>query len=321
MVAQSPLPDEALAAKVFRSHSSESVSAVTRFPTGLRHYVYEVLTATGAAYVVRIASPASRPDLEGGLYWHPRLRAAGVPVPILCASSLTDEYPFMLIERLPGSDLGQVYAGLSSAAKQALAVRIAGIQQAVGALPVARGFGFAHSYQQANAAGKRSWTDVLAAAIARSEERIRRVGRIEQRYAERVRAVLAGHEPYLQSVRPVPFLDDMTTKNVIVNHGTLSGIVDTDEVCFGDPLFTLGLTNMALLSLGADTDYIGYWLNAIGASRQQRTVVAAYSLVFCLDFMSELGQVFNQPVQYSEDRAQTLRDIFEQLMKTLTATT
>lgn len=310
-----------MAAKVFRSHFSEPVSTVTRFPTGLRHYVYEILTSTGAAYVVRIASSASRPDLEGGLYWHPRLRAAGVPVPVLYASSLTDPYPYMLIERLPGSDLGEVYAGLSSAAKQALAVHIAGIQRAVGALPMPRGFGFAHSYEQANAAGKRSWAEVVAADIARSEERICRVGRIEQRYVERVRAVLTDHEPFLQSVRPVPFLDDMTTKNVIVSQGALSGIVDTDEVCFGDPLFTLGLANMALLSLGVDTDYVGYWLDAIGASRQQRAIVAAYSLVFCLGFMSELGQVFSQPVAYSEGRAQTLRDIFEQLMKTLTEAT
>jgi aminoglycoside phosphotransferase (APT) family kinase protein len=317
MVAQSPLPDEVTAAKVFRSHFSEPVSAVTRFPTGLRHHVYEIRTSTGGAYVVRIASSASRPDLEGGLYWHPRLRAAGVPVPVLYASSVTDEYPYMLIERLPGSDLGQVYAGLSSAAKQALAVRIAAIQKAVSALPMPRGFGFAHSYEQADAQGKRSWAEVVAADIARSEERIHRIGRIEQRYVERVRAVLTDYETYLQSVRPVPFLDDMTTKNVIVNEGTLSGIVDTDEVCFGDPLFTLGITNMALLSLGMDTDYVGYWLNAIGVSRQQRAIVAGYSLVFCLGFMSELGQVFNQPVEYSEGRAQNLRDIFEQLMKAL----
>jgi aminoglycoside phosphotransferase (APT) family kinase protein len=224
----------------------------------------------------------------------------------------------MLIERLPGSDLGQVYAGLSSAAKQALAVRIAAIQRAVGALPMPRGFGFAHSYEQADTAGRRSWADVVAADIERSEKRIRRVGRIEQRYVERVRAMLTNYETYLQSVRPVPFLDDTTTKNVIVEQGTLSGIVDTDEVCFGDPLFTLGLTNMALLSLGVDTDYVGYWLDAIGASRQQRTIVGVYSLVFCLNFMSELGQVLSQAVEYRESHAQILRDIFEKLARTVT---
>ena len=319
MVAPSLLPDEVTAAKLFRLHSSEPIRAVARFPMGLRHCVYEIRTSTGAALVVRIATPASRPDLEGGLYWHPRLKAAGVPVPVLYGSSLADPFPYMLLERLPGSDLGQVYAALSSAAKQALAIRIVAIHKAVGGLPMARGFGFAHSFEQVDEAGQRSWTDVVAADVARSAERILRVGKIEERYVERARAVLTDHEAYLQSIRPVPFLDDMTTKNVIVDQGALTGIVDTDEICFGDPLFTLGLTNTALLSLGVDTDYVGYWLDAIGASRQQRTIVGAYSLVFCLNFMSELGQVFNRRIEFNESHAQHLRDIFKQLMKKLTS--
>jgi aminoglycoside phosphotransferase (APT) family kinase protein len=313
MTAPTSPPDEATAASVFRAHFLDSISSVTRFPTGLCHHVYEICTVTGQAYVVRIASAASRESLAGGLYWHPRLKGAGVPVPALYASWLGEPFSYMLLERLPGSDLGQVYAGLSVAAKQVLAKRMVDVQRAVGSLPMSRGFGFAHSYEQAGATGKQSWTEVVAAEIARSEERIGRVGRIAPCYAERVRAAVSAYESYLKRVKPVPFLDDTTTKNVIVDQGALSGIVDTDEVCFGDPIFTLGLTNLALLSLGADTDYVGYWLDALDASRQQRKMVTVYSLVFCLNFLGELGQVFNQSVEYSEARSETLRGIFERL--------
>ena len=307
------LPDETTARTVFRSHFSDTISSVTRFPTGLCHYVYEIRTETGQAYVVRIASAATRQSLQGGLYWHPRLKAAGVPVPALYASSLDDPFPYMLLERLPGADLGQVYLGLSASVKQVLAGRMAAIQGAVGVLPMAHGFGFAYSYEHADAAGKRSWADVVAGDIARSEERIGRGGRIAPCYAERVRAAVSAYESYLKRVKPVPFLDDTTTKTVIVDQGALSGIVDTDGVCFGDPVFTLGLTNMALLAQGADTDYVEYWLDAIEASRQQREMVVVYSLVFCLNFLGELGQVFNQTVEYSEARAETLCGIFERL--------
>jgi hypothetical protein len=243
--------------------------------------------------------------------------AAGVPVPALYASSLDDLYPYMLLGRLPGSDLGQVYLGLSASAKQVLAGRMAAIQRAVGVLPMAHGFGFAYSYEHADAAGKRSWVEVVVGDIARSEERIRRVGRIALSYVERVRGVLADYEPYLQRVKPVPFLDDTTTKNVIVDRGTLSGIADTDVVCFGDPIFTLGLTNTALLSMEADTDYIEFWLDAMGANREQRAMVVVYSLVFCLNFLGELGQTFNQSVEYTEARSETLSGIFERLVGTL----
>jgi len=230
---------------------------------------------------------------------------------------LDDPFPYMLLERLPGADLGQVYLGLSASAKQVLAGRMAAIQRAVGVLPMAQGFGFAYSYEHADAAGKRSWAEVVAGDIAQSEERIRRLGRIALSYVERVRAVLADYEPNLQRVKPVPFLDATTTKNVIIYQSALSGIVDTDVVCFGDPIFTLGLTNTALLSMGADTDYIEYWLDAMGANREQRVMVVVYSLVLCLNFLGELGQIFNQPVEYSEARAETLRSIFERLVGTL----
>jgi len=299
--------------RIFGAHFADAISRVTRFPTGMCHYVYEVVTTSGKAYVVRIASPGTRSYIEGGLYWHPILKDAGVPVPALHASGSDNSFAYMLLERLPGSDLGQVYGTLSSSAKHALAGAIAEVQRAVGMLPKPRGFGFAFSYEQVNTAGKSSWIEVVRADISRSEERIRRVGRIDTRFIERTRAVLAGHETHLRDVEPVPFLDDVTTKNVIINNGVLSGIVDTDEVCFGDPLFTVGLTNMALLSLGVDTEYVDFWLDAMHATRQQRATVRVYSLVFCLNFMGELGQVFNKDIEFCEKTAEHLREIFERL--------
>jgi hypothetical protein len=51
---------------------------------------------------------------------------------------------------------------------------------------------------------------------------------------------------YLSEVRPVCFLDDLTTKNVMMCDGELSGVVDFDCVAFGDPLLHLGLTAAAV---------------------------------------------------------------------------
>ena len=44
----------------------------------------------------------------------------------------------------------------------------------------------------------------------------------------------------LDALSPVPFLHDTTTKNVIVTpEGSFSGIVDVDDLCFGDPRTSL----------------------------------------------------------------------------------
>ena len=308
------IPDESTVASFLQSHFSESIKSVTRFSTGLCHHVFEVYTASGKAYVARIASVASVPALIGGLYWHPCLVELGIPVPKLIASSTVGQHPFMLLERLPGADLGYVYKDLSASVKKDIAEQVVKIQKLVSKLRTPTKFGFANSIEHIEKSGKKSWTEVVYENIERSENRMIRTGMLNMNYVQRVRTMIAKHDYYLRAVRPVPFLDDSTTKNVIVNNDQISGIVDTDQVCFGDPLFTIGLTKMALLSLEAEEDYIEYWLDAIAAESEERKIVDLYSLVFCLCFMSELGQTFNQVVEYEEAKAESLRGIFEQII-------
>ena len=47
----------------------------------------------------------------------------------------------------------------------------------------------------------------------------------------------------IDSIPPTPFLHDATTKNVLVTaKGAFSGIVDVDDLCFGDPRYPAALT-------------------------------------------------------------------------------
>jgi hypothetical protein len=126
---------------------------------------------------------------------------------------------------------------------------------------------------------------------------------------------LSRHESYFAAIQPAPFLDDTTTKNVLVDHGRLSGVVDVDQLCFGDPLFTIGLTNMALLADGLDVDYVEHWMNLLNLGKQQRQTVEAYTLLFCVDFMSELGQRFNKEEHPEIDleKFARLKSVFETL--------
>jgi hypothetical protein len=45
-----------------------------------------------------------------------------------------------------------------------------------------------------------------------------------------------------------------------------------------------------------DTDYVDYWLAALSITRDQREVVDLYTVLYCLDFLSEFGQRFNKEV-------------------------
>ncbi len=92
----------------------------------------------------------------------------------------------------------------------------------------------------------------------------------------------------------VAFLDDAATRTFTVDRGQPSGIVDTGAVCFGDPLYALGLTRMALSSEGLPATCADAWAEALDAGDAARAAVEFDPAVFCVDFLSELGQRFNR---------------------------
>jgi Ser/Thr protein kinase RdoA (MazF antagonist) len=289
-----PVPTQDDASALARRLFGVGVREIARFPTGLCHYVYDVVLDDGRNVVVRLASDETRAILAGGIYWHDRLRRVGVPIPALLYADLDPPggFPVMVLERLPGRDLTFEYGNLTSDQKRSLARTIVGIQDRVGTLPQAAGFGFALSYDDAGL--RTSWLDVVLADLERSRRRIIAAGIVDVAHVDRVGERVQTCAPYLRAVEPRPFLDDLTTKNVLVLNGALSGIVDTDCACFGDPLFTVALTWMALLGQRLETDYIDYWCQQLRLTREQEQALRLYTAVFCVGFLSELGQRFNK---------------------------
>jgi hypothetical protein len=318
MMHSTSAPCERDAETVVRRVLGVSVRSVTRFPTGICHYVYDIVADDGRRVVVRLAGPGTRDILSGGVYWHSRLRAVGAPLPALLdwRDDPDDDISYMLLERLPSHDLCFAYADITLSNKRALAAEIVAVQRRVATLPSASGFGFARSY--ADQALRPTWLDVVLADLERSRRRIAEADLVDAHHVDRVHDRVDAIAAYLLAVEPLPFLDDTTTKNVLIHHGSLSGIVDTDCVCFGDPLFALALTTMALLAGGHDTDYTDAWRALLDLRPEQACALDVYTAVFCANFLSELGQQFNRDEPAPVDAAyqQRLEDILDQLLAT-----
>jgi aminoglycoside phosphotransferase (APT) family kinase protein len=284
-----------------------SVAKLERFNTGNHHFVYDVQLADGSTVVVRIAHPEEKAAIQGALYWSQVLKPRGVPLPDVRAADVTcthARFPYMILERLPGTDLGRVYKELSVPQRRAIIARLIEIQQAATTLPQGRGFGYAASMD--GPFRYRSWKAFIADRISLTRSRIARaghfsaevIGRLEQRSEE-----LAD---YFDTVGPTPFLHDMTSKNVLVDGGRLTGIVDVDSLCFGDPLYLPGLIQAAFLADGLDADYIADWTEALSADAQQKRVIEFYALQCLSCIMGEAGLRQNRPEQKgptADDRA------------------
>jgi hypothetical protein len=120
------------AANAVRSRLGLEPVEIRRFLTGLCHYVFSVTTADRQLFVVRIASPSTRRLLAGGIYWNEFLRPIGVPLPRIitrCLEPADIPFAFVILEQVPGSDLGEIYQSLSSSEKLQIASEVVRIQK------------------------------------------------------------------------------------------------------------------------------------------------------------------------------------------------
>ena len=311
-------PSERDAIKILQKVTGESVIKIERFPRGSQHYVFDVLTESNKQLVIRIGDEESRGHISGAVYWHSILKNIGIPLPHFLFSEIEgnqSEYPVIIMERLMGTDLGDVYQELSQEQKKKLALDISNIQKKVGTLPPAIGFGYARSFKDSSL--KSSWYELLEDQLQRTRIRMTEGNHFELDYLNTVSELVKKNNRYFANITPVAFLDDTTTKNVIINDGTLSGIVDVDFVCFGDPLYVLALTKLALLSSNCDTDYIGYWSASLHLTTEQEKALMLYTIIHCVGFMSELGQRFNknEAKEVKEEEIDKLKTIFDKISK------
>jgi aminoglycoside phosphotransferase len=90
--------------------TGQAPSKAKRFANGMRHYVFEVEFPTRRPVVVRIGSEAATTEMAGAVHLSAMLRQRGVPLPTMLASNVEAEKPWLVLERLAGTDLGNVKA-------------------------------------------------------------------------------------------------------------------------------------------------------------------------------------------------------------------
>jgi hypothetical protein len=71
----------------------------------------------------------------------------------------------------------------------------------------------------------------------------------------------------------------------MVHKGKIAGIVDVDEICFGDPLFVIALTSTCLELERLDTIYTDHWASALHLDKSAQVRLNFYKLFYAIAFM------------------------------------
>jgi aminoglycoside phosphotransferase (APT) family kinase protein len=257
---------------------------VRRLPNGFCNVTFEVELADRSLIVRTNVSPKVLRGTERNLAI---LAELGLPVPRVEAADLSMSrcpFSYVVLGKIPGRDLRDELDAMTQPEMTALAERVVSFERLAGTLPEGRGFGW---LPIGEAGGFSSWAGVVEDKLARHLDSLG--DWVDSSLAVRFVARIAALRGYFDAVRPTSFLDDLTTKNVLVENGHLRGIVDFDVIGYGDPLLWLGLTQTAVVAghrLNAGF-YVHELCRLWPLRSEQRPILAFYSALFALDFACE----------------------------------
>ncbi|MBC8138116.1 MAG: aminoglycoside phosphotransferase family protein [Fibrella sp.] len=213
------------------------------------------------------------------------LARLGLPVPRVLFSDLTKttcRSAYLILDKIPGRDLRYELSGMTAMQMTRLAAQIVGFQRTVATLPPGNSFGYVSIGSRGRFA---TWRELFE-----NELRVAIDCRDDPELApwtERIRVLLPFFYPYFAQVSPTCFLDDITVKNVIVEDGELRGLIDFDVVCYGDPLFNVGLTAAGVIADVGEHRlvYVEELCRLWGLKPLQYQVVRLYSALFAIAFL------------------------------------
>ncbi len=284
---------------IFENNTKKSVVQIERCSVGTANYVFVVFTAA-EKFILRCSKEENA--YKATVYWLSKLSACEIPIPAVISKGTYRDYSYLILSYIPGDDIGNVYDKLDDSEKKQISKEVVEIQRRVSGIDISTDTEW-------------TWNSFIDKLLNRADERIKRRHYFDTDKIHIVKKLQQEMKEYLDAVRPIPYLDDISTKNLLIYEGKVSGIIDIDWIGLGDKLTFVALTKVALLNMDLDTKYIDYLLDEIHPNKPEYKAFVFYCLLYCVDFMGERGMQFlDKKIPINESIVKRLNDIFDILM-------
>ena len=305
---------EELIKKILNENNIKMFRRIERCNIGHGNYVFKLIFEDGNM-IIRLNNESDLyNEYETYKYWASELKRIEIPVPNVITTGKFEDYNYILLEFIDGKDLGEVYESLTEMEKKRIAKDIIKMQKLVqDKLPQNNEFGSIYRYNDNT--GFATWQEYILDSLENSKKNIFKNKIFDDKRVDKLIDLVGRYKEYFEKVEPKAFLDDISNKNLLIDNGKISGIVDLDWMGFGDLLYFVGYNNMALLDMEADTKYIDYMIQELNLDDFEKQIVLFYTLVFCVDFMSEKGQTFQDKVIFVDEKiVKKLNRIYDNLI-------
>lgn len=285
---------------IFENDIKKDVIQIERCSVGIANYVFIVTTAA-EKFVLRCSKEEDA--YRDTVSWLNKLAVCEIPIPVVRSKGKHGNDSYLILSYIPGEDIGNVYDKLNDGEKKQIAREVVEIQRKVSRLDIRVDAGW-------------TWNSFIDEMLDRAEDRIGENHYFDINKIQIIKKLRQEIQEYLDQVRPIPYLDDISTKNLLICEGKLSGIIDIDWMGLGDMLTFVALTKVALLNMDLDIKYIDYLLDEIHPNPTEYKAFVFYCLIFCVDFMGERGMQFlDKKIPVNESIIRKLDDIFDVLME------
>ena len=284
---------------IFVKNLNQNPQSFKRCAVGIGNEVY-IVECENEKYIFRCSTEENA--YAETIRWLTQLSIWDIPIPKVLFYGAYEEYQYLILNFIEGEDIGLIYTSLTITEKKQIAKEIMEIQRKV-----------AHLHLDV-AEDSWSWKDFVNEMLDRAEERISANGYFDRNKVAQVREKMSVLDEYFSQIKPIAYLDDISTKNLLIHNGKVSGVIDIDWMGVGDNLTFIAMTYVALRNMEYETDYVEYLLEERGCTKEERKAFLFYCLMFCVDFMGERGMQFgDKKIEVSDVVIDRLNRIYEEL--------
>ncbi len=273
-------------------HFNQKPVFIQRITVGICNEVYNV-GLSDKEVIVRLSS--SDKFLMGSHDHIPQFKALHINVPDILFedfSKTTIPLSYQIQNKIEGKDLGDVIEILTDDQLKTLAKEIASIFRKVKTIPSSEKFGviWGGGDNELN----NSWTERMKIWIDESIERGNKTGVMDNEMLQIADNTYSIYKSYFDSLKPVTYYGDISSKNVMINNGIFNGLVDLDGLTQGDPLEAIGRIKLSWYRTHHGDVYTNAIMDELNLTTSDKRVVIMYAILNAISWACENGIQFNQ---------------------------
>lgn len=250
----------------------------------------------------------------------PKFKALGIRVPDILDEDYSRHlipFAYQVLSKIEGKDLGEVIESLSEQQLKDLAKEIVNIFNKVRTIPSSNKFGVIWGGGDDEISD--TWTERMLIWIEESKQRGLSTGVMDDKMVQIAENLYRKYQFYFDNVKPTTYYGDICSKNVMIDHGVFSGLVDLDGLTQGDPLEGIGRIKLSWYGTRHGEIYATAIMDELRLMQEDRNIVTMYALLNQISWTCENGIQFNQNTKAVVDskRLHWDKDIIKKLTSEL----